>query len=312
VSAALKNAAVIVAHAVVVVVAAGAAAVPGVLVLRGRIRVPPGLEDEFAFGSWALGVVLVLALLALQRDPFRASRKTVLRRVGLSVVLFLFTLFVSIYLQHRCWIEIPDEWREPDDVPAYFPLWLDGNLAHLVDQAKTRSKAMQKHGPLHIKNELKDVSDFAWWCTTAVMLATFVGNSASIAVALASLGFLLVRAVSAGVFVASTFTGEQARQLQGVLVSAFTHDDLAQVMRFDLNERLDAIVQQDAPLIPLAFQLVNWLDRQGRDTVVKFLIAIEKRNSGNQEVQRVVPALLKSLESAAQAAPSPNNPPSAG
>ena len=103
----LRNTGATGAHLVVAVGAAAVAAVPGLLALRGRIQVPPGLEYQFAFGSWVLVGVVVLALLAVRRDPSRTSLKAVLRRAGLAVTVLMVTLLVYAGLQHRCLIELP-------------------------------------------------------------------------------------------------------------------------------------------------------------------------------------------------------------
>ncbi|HLK55665.1 MAG TPA: effector-associated domain EAD1-containing protein, partial [Chthonomonadaceae bacterium] len=64
-------------------------------------------------------------------------------------------------------------------------------------------------------------------------------------------------------------SGEQFRQLQQALESAFPHvNDLGMMVRKGLSEKLDSLVDAKAPLKQIAFDLITWAEAQGRVRVL--------------------------------------------
>ena len=302
-------------RAAVVGAAVVGAAVPGLLVLFGGLRAPPNWEYEFAIGSWTLAAVVVLGLLVCRDKLYQTARWKVLLGAGLSVVVFLPTLIYYGYLQNLCLIKPAEEKYKgyKNGAALYFPRRLDGNIAYLVDKAgDSRTKAISDHGPSNIDDELDRMpgSNSARNQTTALMLATFLVSSASIALALGLLGFHLVPPdnqlarplqppAPAPLPPPSwvTLTGRQATQLQTVIVSAFTDAaELEQLMSNYLEVNLGAVIQLTGSLSEVVFRLVGWADRDGKATVVKFLDAVASAKPGRQDIQALVAAIRPSVE----------------
>lgn len=57
--------------------------------------------------------------------------------------------------------------------------------------------------------------------------------------------------------------GRQMQRLCDALITAYSLDDLAQLLRFSLDLRLDAVVDVNAPFATVVFDLANWADRKG-------------------------------------------------
>jgi hypothetical protein len=83
-------------------------------------------------------------------------------------------------------------------------------------------------------------------------------------------------------------TGAQAKKLSQAILSAFSGDDLEQLVRFDLNERLDNIVPA-GPLSTVVLRLIEWAENNG--ATQEFLQAIQRARPNNQNVQSVVKEL---------------------
>jgi len=95
----------------------------------------------------------------------------------------------------------------------------------------------------------------------------------------------------------SRLTGPQKRQLVDAVLAAFDESGLTQLLAFDLDVRLAAIVG-GGPLQQKVFELTEWLDAQGR--IGEFLAAIARARPRKQEIQQVVAGLSGS--------PSPSHP----
>lgn len=66
-------------------------------------------------------------------------------------------------------------------------------------------------------------------------------------------------------------SGAQIEELARLLVKRFDKPGIRPVVLVSLGTRLDAIVNEDQPFERIAFDLVNWADRQGRSALVKLL-----------------------------------------
>jgi hypothetical protein len=79
-------------------------------------------------------------------------------------------------------------------------------------------------------------------------------------------------------------SGDQIRKLHYAILCGFRADDLEQLLRFDLNERLDNIVPTGRELSSVVFELIQWAERSGRaDELIQ---AIRRARPNNKEVQK--------------------------
>lgn len=90
-------------------------------------------------------------------------------------------------------------------------------------------------------------------------------------------------------------TGLQKRSIQEALLDAFDEAELRQLCDFELDVRLDSIVEP-GPLKDRAFHLVDWAVRYGR--IPDLIEAAHKRNPGNPKVQALFQVAQEWVESA--------------
>jgi hypothetical protein len=62
-------------------------------------------------------------------------------------------------------------------------------------------------------------------------------------------------------------TADQARELNGLLLSAFDKRTLIGIVRFSLGVRLDVIVNLDQGLEGIVLALLTWAERRGPSTI---------------------------------------------
>ena len=68
--------------------------------------------------------------------------------------------------------------------------------------------------------------------------------------------------------------GRQYERICTALCDAYTLDDLRQLVRYELNERLDKIVATNNPLNKVVFDLLDWAE--ANDAVAPLLAAAAK------------------------------------
>jgi hypothetical protein len=83
-------------------------------------------------------------------------------------------------------------------------------------------------------------------------------------------------------------SGLDFRTIHEAVLSAFTLDDLRQLVRFELNENLDNIARPDS-LSQVVFQVIQWTE--ARDRTEEFIRAVARERPSRQDIQ----ALTKSL-----------------
>lgn len=91
-------------------------------------------------------------------------------------------------------------------------------------------------------------------------------------------------------------SGAEAKMLHDALMSAFSFHDLRQLMAYDLNEDLDAVVGS-GPLNKVVYDLIEWAKQNNR--VEDLLRAAAQNRPHNEKIQAVCAQLL------APAAPAP-------
>jgi Effector-associated domain 1 len=90
----------------------------------------------------------------------------------------------------------------------------------------------------------------------------------------------------------SSLTGPQKQQLHNAILAAFRENDLAELLLFDMDVRMRQVVEA-GPLRIVVFDLIDWVDQQGR--INEFLTAIARARPHKEEVQRVVATLHPQL-----------------
>lgn len=80
-------------------------------------------------------------------------------------------------------------------------------------------------------------------------------------------------------------TGQQVKTLRDAIVSAYNGSDLEQLMRFELNERLDNLVSTNAPLPQIVLDLINWAEMNGRTP--DLVAALRRTRPKNSQIQTV-------------------------
>src|SRR5690348_2846033 len=88
-------------------------------------------------------------------------------------------------------------------------------------------------------------------------------------------------------------TGDQARQLHDATLSAFSRADLEQLVRFDLDERLENITP-NVSLPTAVFDLIQWAERQGRTE--DLIRAVKRARPSVRETQSVTQSLLSLVD----------------
>ena len=84
-------------------------------------------------------------------------------------------------------------------------------------------------------------------------------------------------------------TGAQTKQLHDAILSAFSGSDLEQLVKFELNERLDNITPNGA-LGLVVFNLIQWAEREGRTE--ELTRTVQRARPNNDEIRSVAKALL--------------------
>jgi hypothetical protein len=84
-------------------------------------------------------------------------------------------------------------------------------------------------------------------------------------------------------------SAEQTKKLHAAILSGFSGNDLEQLARFELNERLDSLVPAGA-LSDVVLKLIDWAEKQGR--VEDLVRAVQRARPANKEIQKLAGSLL--------------------
>src|SRR5262245_5386382 len=80
----------------------------------------------------------------------------------------------------------------------------------------------------------------------------------------------------------------EAKQLHEALISGFSYDELAQLVRFELDERLDLIVRPGA-FSSVAFELIVWAEQRALTSqLIKAVMAARPNNPNIAAVARLL------------------------
>lgn len=163
------------------------AAIPGLVILQTGLGTPPGNGYKMLFGGTieAFGA-LTLLLLWVNRKSIRRMRPRRLTKWALAAVVVCFVtiaLYVAIY--SLC-VQRNEKWRGI----VYFPLWLSGEVAEMVDEKGGRNAAIDEYGPRDVSEAINRMPGvgFALPLTTILHLLLYQFIFTSLAGAFGLLG----------------------------------------------------------------------------------------------------------------------------
>jgi hypothetical protein len=89
-----------------------------------------------------------------------------------------------------------------------------------------------------------------------------------------------------------TLNGQQLLKLQNAILSGFNASDLEQLVRFELNERLDSLVATHGAFTNVVFELIQWAETRGR--TAELIRALQRARPNNADIQAAAAELLPS------------------
>lgn len=145
----------------------GFAAIPGLAVILRGIGAPPGYEYLFggvieAFGS------LSLIILWINRNKLRRLARSRITKAAIKLTVFGFGC-LAIYLWLFNWCVVTD----PTHGTIYYPLWLSGHVAEVVNAAGGRWRALADYGNYALYKEIRQMPVYALIITTVVLLFVY-------------------------------------------------------------------------------------------------------------------------------------------
>lgn len=99
--------------------------------------------------------------------------------------------------------------------------------------------------------------------------------------------------------------GQQVQLLMNAILRAFTAQELAALVRTRLDQPLGHVVNPNAPLSQVAFDLISWAERAGRPAVERLVNALAEARPEHEYVRSAVCIILSSPPSPPGAAVSP-------
>lgn len=90
----------------------------------------------------------------------------------------------------------------------------------------------------------------------------------------------------------NNLSGQKVKQLQQILLQAYDHNSLAQMVRFELDGHLDTIAE-GGTFADRVFNLIIWAERQGR--LRNLLEGAKAGNPQNAQLQEFVGSLLREI-----------------
>lgn len=87
--------------------------------------------------------------------------------------------------------------------------------------------------------------------------------------------------------------GQHVQLLMNAILRAFRPGELEAFVRIELDQYLDQVVNLNAPLTQVAFDLIAWTERTGRPAVDRLIDALAKARPEHEYVQLAVTTLRK-------------------
>src|SRR5437764_12834697 len=94
--------------------------------------------------------------------------------------------------------------------------------------------------------------------------------------------------------------GQQLEMLMRAILSGFNASDLEQLVRFELNERLDSLVATNNAFMNVVFNLIEWAENRGRTE--ELIRALQRARPNNAEIRAAAAELLPAMPAGSQVA----------
>ena len=157
--------------------------VPGLAIIGKGIGAPP--EMNFLFGGVveAFGA-LALIILWVNKDKIVKLPTVKVTRWAVALGLLCF-IFIVVYVIIYSYCVVKHE----DSGTAYYPLWMTGDIAKMVEKAGSRQAAIDDYGIDAVKEKINKMSPFALSITSTVLLLIYQSVFTSLTIAFGLLGF---------------------------------------------------------------------------------------------------------------------------
>ncbi|MDX6528432.1 MAG: hypothetical protein QOH41_722 [Blastocatellia bacterium] len=157
-------------------------AIPGLTVMQSGMGTPPGYKVLFGGVIEAFGT---LGLLILWTNRKRIKRFASRRVTRLSLILasaaFGF-LVVYIVVFPNCVVSHPRG-------TAYYPIWVTGKAADMVNRAGSRNAAIERYGIDAVREAIDQVSGWLVPVTTVILLFLYQGIFTTLSLCFDLVGF---------------------------------------------------------------------------------------------------------------------------
>lgn len=142
-------------------------AIPGLAVILNGIGTPPGYKVLFGGVIEAFGALAILLLWANKHKlTGLESHKATRASIGLAVFCFV-SLATYLLLFNLC--VVTHEVRGT----AYYPLWLSGEIAEMVESTGSRWSAVEEYGIYAVNGAIKKMPSAALTITTVALLFVY-------------------------------------------------------------------------------------------------------------------------------------------
>jgi hypothetical protein len=145
------------------------AAIPGIVIMQNGLGSPPNYKWLFGGVIESFGALTLLTLWANKEKIRRLSSHTVTRTVLLLVIVAFVSIGTYVFLFDFCVVQ--HEVRGT----IYYPLWVKGEIARMVEAAGTREAAVERYGIAGVAlaiNEMPNIA-FASAVTTTSLLFVY-------------------------------------------------------------------------------------------------------------------------------------------
>lgn len=157
-------------------------AIPGLTVMQSGMGTPPRYKVLFGGVIEAFGA---LGLLILWTNRKRIRRLASRRVTRLSLALASASFgFLVIYL-----VVFPSCVVSHSRGTAYYPIWVTGKAAEMINRAGSRTAAIERYGIDAVREAIDQMSDWRVPVTTVILLFLYQGIFTTLALCFGLLGF---------------------------------------------------------------------------------------------------------------------------
>jgi hypothetical protein len=141
--------------------------IPGLLVIASGLGTPPNYKVLFGGVIEAFGVIAILVLWInknkIKKMPTRKVSKVAIV-LALACILLLFTY---LYLFNQSVVTVEGRGT------AYYPLYISGEIAGMVNTAGSRKAAIERYGIDEVVEQIDKMPEFYSTLTTVTLLFTY-------------------------------------------------------------------------------------------------------------------------------------------